>query len=138
MPGPIASARGILEKEGNPGAIELKEGDILRDELGERWDLILAVHTVHLFNANQNREFFTRIQKALSPGGAVVVIDQFLGTGKIPDVVASLISLAFFTVGGRVYGVQEIRRLLRESGFSRVRTKPFRFRAPAALIEGWK
>jgi len=138
LPGPLASARRILEQEGNPEEIQLREGDILKDDLGEGWDVILIINTLHLFSLGQNQELFKRVQKALSPGGAVVVLDQFLGAGRISDVVAALISLAFFTVGGRVYGLKETRRLLLDSGFSRVRTRPFRLRAPAALLEGWK
>lgn len=138
LPGPLATARRNIEQGGNPEGIQLREGDMLNDELGGGWDVILVINTIHLFNPGQNQELFKRIQKSLSPGGVVIILDQFLGAGRIPDSVAALISLAFFTVGGRVYGLQEIRRLLRESGFSRVRAKPFRLRAPAALIEGWK
>lgn len=138
LAGPIATAKRILDKEGNPEAIEFIVGDFLKDNLGTGWDAVLLVNIVHLFNFEQNRKLISRIHEALSPQGVIIVVDQFMGIGRLQDKFVSLISLNYFTLGGKCYHLEEMRQLFKTAGFNRIMVKPFRLISPTVLFEGWK
>ncbi|MBC2694298.1 MAG: methyltransferase [Desulfobacteraceae bacterium] len=136
--GPIATAQRILKQKGNPEALELRVGDALNDNIGTGWDAVLLVNMVHLFNFKQNRKLISRIHEALSPQGVIIVVDQFMGIGRLQDKFVSLISLNYFTLGGKCYHREEMRHLFKTAGFNRIMVKPFRLISPTVLFEGWK
>jgi SAM-dependent methyltransferase len=138
LPGPISSAQQILKEEGNPEQIELKAGDIFRDDLGTCWDVVLFANIIHLFNLKQNQRLLKRIYDMLNPGGVLLVMDQFHGMGRLHDRIASLISLNFFTAGGKVYHCEEIKDLIMTAGFRKIKIKPFLFNVPTAVFEARK
>jgi len=138
LAGPIATAQRVLEREGNLEGIELRMGNAFEDDLGSDLDAVLLINMVHLFSFDQNRKLLLRIHESLTPHGIVVVMDQFLGVGKLQDTVAGLISLNYFTIGGRCYSVEEMKDLLKDAGFRQIDVKPFLLRAPTVLFQGWK
>lgn len=138
LAGPIATAKRILDKEGNPEAIEFIVGDFLKDNLGTGWNAVLLVNIVHLLNFEQNRNLLSRIHEALSPQGVIIVVDQVMGIGRLQDKFVSLISLNYFTFGGKCYHLEEMRHLFKTAGFNRIMAKPFRLISPTVLFEGWK
>ncbi|MBU0568270.1 methyltransferase [bacterium] len=138
MAGPIATAQQILETEGNPEGIELRVGNVLKDDLGNGWDAVLLANMVHLFSLDQNNDLFTRIHGSLAPNGVLLIMDQFMGLGRLQDKLAGLFSLNCFIVGGRCYPREDMERLLKKAGFSRIKVKPFLLQPPTSLIEAWK
>jgi cyclopropane fatty-acyl-phospholipid synthase-like methyltransferase len=137
LPGPIASAQQIFKEKGNPEQIELKAIDILKDDLGTCWDVMLLANIIHLFNLKQNQRLLKRIYDILNPGGVLLVMDQFHGTGRLHRI-ASLMSLNFFTAGGKVYHCKEMKDLIMTAGFRKIKIKPFLLNVPTALLEARK
>lgn len=135
LPGPIATARTLLEAEQAVGEVELRAGDALVEPLGTDWDGVMMVSVVHAFKPEQNAALFQRIHEALRPGGVFLAFDQFLGVGRARSVMPALMSLNLFTVGGRCYGIDEMRTLLTTAGFPKVVVKPG---WGSSLIEAWK
>jgi len=65
-------------------------------------------------------------------------MDQFLGVGRLQDTIAGLVSLNYFTGGGKCYHLEEMKGLLKETGFRQIKVKPFLLGAPTVLFQGWK
>ncbi len=137
LPGAIATAKRIASERGSAGTIDYVEGDALKDDLGADWDVVLLVNVIHLFDDAQNATLLSRIRKALRGGGVLLIQDQFLGLGRFSDYIASLVSVNYFTIGGRTYGTEETMTLLTTAGFTRVGLKRF-FGSPTGLFVGWK
>ena len=135
--GPIATAREMRLRRGSADDIDFVVGDILQDDLGDDWDVILYNNMIHLFTSQQNREILSRVYDALRPDGVLAIQDQFLGIGRFQDRLAAFTSLNYFTVGGRSYRIKETHELLRNTGFLRIKTKPYPA-SPTALILAWK
>jgi SAM-dependent methyltransferase len=134
---PVATARRIMDEEGNAEQLELKVGNCLEDDLGSGWDVILLVNMVHLFDIAQNRDLFKRCHAALKPGGSLLAVDQFVGVSQLRDSIFAVVSLNFFNVGGKSYGADETIALLKEAGFARSELKPPSIRTPACLIQAY-
>lgn len=135
---PIATARKLLAAEDQSGRIELRVGDALKDDLGVGWDVVLLNNVIHVFSRDENQGLFRRIHSALNPGGVLIVMDQFFGLGRRGDRAAALMSLNYFTAGGRCYRWDEIQDLIKDTGFERVKLKAFVRATPTALIFAWK
>lgn len=135
LAGPVATATKIMQEEGNPEGLELTVGNCLFDDLGSGWDAILLVNMVHLFDHQQNLDLFKRCKKALKPGGRLICVDQFVGISGRRDEIFALVSLNFFSVGGKSYSADEMRKLLTEAGFNNAAVKPLGLRTPASVVE---
>jgi cyclopropane fatty-acyl-phospholipid synthase-like methyltransferase len=138
LPGPLETARTINEEEGDPYRIDLEAADVLVDPLGSGWDLVLLSQFIHCFGEKQNRDIFRRVHESLNPGGAIVILDQFEGLGRVQDYVACLVSVGYFTIGGKTYHRDEVEEMLSDAGFERIAVKRFPKGSPTALVEGWK
>ncbi|WP_428309684.1 methyltransferase [Hydrocarboniphaga sp.] len=137
LAGPVATAKEIMEVEGNPEGLDLQVGNCLSDDFGTGWDAILLVNMVHLFDVAQNLDLFKRCKSALKPGGSLLCVDQFVGISGQRDKIFALVSLNFFNVGGKSYEAGQMRELLAEAGFGRVEVKPLGLRTPASLIQAY-
>jgi predicted O-methyltransferase YrrM len=74
LPGAIAHAQPLLDREGMGDRVVLRAGDALADDLGtEAYDLILLFSLVHHFTADTNRVLMAACARALRPGGMVVI-----------------------------------------------------------------
>lgn len=133
LPGAIATAKRIESERGSAGTVDYVEGDALKDDLGTDWDVVLLVNVIHLFDNAQIAALLSRIRKALRGEGVLLIQDQFLGLGRFADYIASLVSVNYFTIGGRTYGAEEIRTLLKTAGFQRIGLKRF-FGSPTGLF----
>jgi hypothetical protein len=97
--------------------VSLKEGDILRVDLGlSRYDGALLGQITDYFTPAQNTELFGRLRKALKPSG-VLVLDVPMSSEQ-PQLGASLTSLLTWAIsGGRAHSFEEYKAWLEEAGF---------------------
>ena len=62
--------------------VSLRAGDMLRDDFGSGYDLIMLNAICHMFSEEQNQDIFRRAHRALAPNGRLVVQDFILNPEK--------------------------------------------------------
>jgi cyclopropane fatty-acyl-phospholipid synthase-like methyltransferase len=127
-------AREYIRKAGLTDRIATRAGDMLRDPLGENYDLILASAICHMFSPAENRSLFRRARQALESKGKLVVQDFILEPDKTAPQFAALFSLNMLvgTRAGSSYSEPEYASWLRDAGFAEVRR--VRLPGPAGLM----
>jgi (2Fe-2S) ferredoxin/predicted O-methyltransferase YrrM len=123
-----------IRKAGLADRVHSRVGNMLRDPLGENYDLVLASAICHMFSPEENRRLFQRAYDALAPGGRLVVQDFILEPDKTAPRAAALFSLNMLvgTSAGSSYSEPEYASWLREARFSDVRR--VRLPGPAGLM----
>jgi len=119
-PAVLPVAEHFAQQVGVRERLELLQGDYHEADLGElRYDLVILGNTTHLEDPDGNRTLFRRAHRALRTGGEILVIDVF-SHNRAAALTGALyaLGLALRTTRGAVYSVQEMTRLLAESGFS--------------------
>ena len=134
-------AESTIKQNKMTSRIKFRIGDMLNDNLGENYDIILAFNIIHGFKPEVNRRLVKRVFKALNPGGIFVILDQVKdaqGKSELSKLVSSSMGLMLFNVaGGKTYTLSEIEKWLSGSGFKKVKMK--KLRAPGnALVLGHK
>ncbi len=131
---PIAQAN--IRKAGLADRITTRVGDMLRDPLGQNYDLILISAICHMFSPEENRELLRRACNGLAPEGRVAVQDFILEPGKTAPRFAALFSLNMLvgTRAGSSYSEPEYASWLQDAGFSDVRR--VRLPGPSGLMIG--
>lgn len=132
----VPLAQGYIRKAGLTERVTARVGDMLRDPLGENYDLILVSAICHMFSPEENRGLFKRAYAALAPGGRLVVQDFILEPSKTAPRAAALFALNMLvgTRGGSTYSEPEYTNWLQQAGFSNVRR--VRMPGPAGLMIG--
>jgi len=120
LPDTTTIAQKMVKQAGLDG-IAFRSGDILRDQLGAGYDLVLLSQLIHAFSAEQTLAVFQKVCHALQPGGRIVVQEFPLNPSRTSPTQGALFSVNMLvnTPGGRCYPPQEIRSLLRQAGFVR-------------------
>lgn len=117
--------RGLLAAAGMEGKVELREGDLTRDDLGEgAYDLVLVSNVLHIYDEKTGRLVLEKVFRALRPGGRVVVHDYFQNGVPAPEAALFDLNMLLGTLCGRVYGVREIKCWLAETGFQKISFLP--------------
>ena len=122
LAGVVPLTQRYIQQAGLASRITSRAGDMLRDPLGENYDLILVLAICHMFSPKENRELFRRAHKALAPKGQLVVQDFILEPAKTAPRVAALFSLNMLvnTRAGASYSEPEYTTWLQEAGFAEV------------------
>ena len=134
LPEAIEAAAPLLAAEGLGDRLVHRAGDAAAADLGvERYDLVLMSNLAHHFNAEQNMELARRVAKALTPGGAFVILDAARAErpGQAEQIPA-LLGLYFAMQsrpGVRTWTVREMADWQRSAGLrvlgpKRLRTAP--------------
>lgn len=94
-------------------------GDAFEVDLGGPHDLALVVNFVHHFTPEDCVRFFTKLRRALAPGGQVCVVEFLVNEDRVtptPPATFSLVMLAT-TRGGDAFTEAELRTMLATAGF---------------------
>jgi (2Fe-2S) ferredoxin/predicted O-methyltransferase YrrM len=131
---PLTSS--YVSRAGVDAQVTVRAGDMLRDELGYGYDLVLLNAICHSFSEQQNRELFRRIRRALAPKGRLAVQDFILNPDKTGPVFAALFSLNMLvgTSGGASYSELEYSAWMKDAGFAEVRR--YDLSGPSSLLAG--
>jgi SAM-dependent methyltransferase len=123
-------------KAGVSAQVSIRAGDMLSDDLGSGYDLILLNAICHMFSEEQNRSLFRRIRQALAPNGRLAVQDFILDPDKTGPLQAALFSLNMLvaTESGASYSELEYTRWMKDAGFAEV--SRINLPGPTALIVG--
>lgn len=118
----IPLARENIRTAGLTERISVHAGDMLRDPLGENYDLVFVSAICHMFSPEENQRLFKRGYAALVAGGRFIVQDFVLEPDKTAPHQAALFSLNMLvgTRAGSSYSEPEYAAWLRNAGFSDV------------------
>ena len=125
-----------INKAGVSAQISLHSGDMLTDDLGSGYDIIMLNAICHMFSGEQNLSIFRRAQRALAPHGRLVVQDFILNPDKTGPQHAVLFSLNMLvaTDAGASYNELEYIGWMKSAGFTQV--SRINLPGPSSLIIG--
>ncbi len=116
--------------------VSLRPGDMLQDDFGSGYDIIMLNAICHMFSEEQNRDIFRRAHQALAPHGRLVVQDFILNADKTGPQQAALFSLNMLvgTDAGASYSELEYIQWMKAAGFTD--TSRINLPGPSALVVG--
>ncbi len=136
LPEVVPLTTDYVRNAGVASQVTARPGDMLTSDLGSGYDLIMLNAICHSFSAQQNRELFRRIRRALAPGGRFVVQEFILNAEKSGPQHAALFSLNMLvaTESGASYSEPEYFAWMKEAGFTDV--SRINLPGPSDLIVG--
>ena len=125
-----------VREAGVSAQVSLRCGDMLRDDFGSGYDIIMLNAICHMFSEDQNRDLFRRARQALAPNGRLVAQDFILNPDKTGPQHAALFSLNMLvaTDAGASYNEYEYTRWMEDAGFTEV--SRINLPGPSGLIVG--
>ncbi|HXZ42220.1 MAG TPA: methyltransferase [Terriglobales bacterium] len=111
-----------VSRAGVSAQVSIRSGDMLRDDFGSGYDIIMLNAICHMFSEEQNREVFRRAHHALAPNGRLIVQDFILNSDKAGPQHAALFSLNMLvaTDAGASYSELEYTLWMKAAGFTEV------------------
>ena len=112
-----------VSKAGMAAQVNIRSGDMLHDDYGSGYDIVMLNAICHMFTEEQNREIFRRARQALAPNGRLVVQDFILNPDKTGPLQAALFSVNMLvaTKAGADYSEREYTTWMKDAGFGEVR-----------------
>lgn len=139
FPGLFETTKGYLKRHNVEDQFNFLPGDLKEVDFGEGcYDLALLGNIVHSEGEDSSRDLFQRLNRALKPGGRIVIIDMVpndLRTGP-PFPLFFALNMLINTEQGGTYTLEEYTRWLEDAGFKRVETADIQSHSP--LIIGYK
>jgi (2Fe-2S) ferredoxin/predicted O-methyltransferase YrrM len=125
-----------VNKAGMSRQITVHAGNMLVDDLGSNYDLVMLNAICHMFSEEQNLALFRRIRWALAPKGRLVMQDFILNPDKTSPRQAALFSLNMLvsTESGATYSESEYADWMKSAGFADV--SRINLPGPSSLIVG--
>lgn len=106
-------------KFGVANRLECRAGDMFKDPVPPRADVILLSNVLHDWDEPQCRELLKRLAGALSTGGLMLIHDALLNDGLDGPLPVALYSAALFVLTeGRCYSGEEYGRWMKEVGLT--------------------
>ncbi|WP_254547311.1 acetylserotonin O-methyltransferase [Halomarina pelagica] len=140
FPGAIEAIRENIPAE-LAEQVDTRVGDYRTDDLGQGYGVALLFNVVHAHDPAGNIALFERVADVLTPGGRIVVLDQWEGSGRTPVSQTALrfVALTYLTtLGADIYTHEEVEDWLREAGFSNVQRRSVGPLSGLAVVEGIK
>jgi len=122
-----ASARALVEKQGNGARFETIDGDFRRTDLGQgRFDVAVLSNIMHQESPASNRELLGRLHRALKPGAHLVVAEFVVDDGRTGPPMPLMFNLNMLPLSdeGKSYERRELTALVTEAGFAAPRLVP--------------
>ncbi|MGD1214381.1 MAG: methyltransferase [Terriglobales bacterium] len=122
IPEVVPLAAEYVSQAGVLAQVSLRTGDMLQDDFGSGYDIIMLNAICHMFSEEQNRDIFRRAHQALAPNGRLVVQDFILNADKTGPQHAALFSLNMLvnTDAGASYSEFEYAHWMKAAGFIEV------------------
>ena len=138
VPAVVPLTEEYLAAAGVNRQVSVRTGDMLSDDYGSNYDLVLLNSICHMFSPEQNENIFRRALSALASGGRLVVQDFILNPEKTSPHFAALftVNMLVATESGSSYTEAEYTHWLKNSGFREV--KRINLPGPSDLIVATK
>ena len=114
---PIAERH--IREAGLADRVEVRVGDLRKDDFGQGFDLVLVSAICHMLDEAENRDLFARCAAAMVRGGRLVIRDFILEPDRTAPRHAALFALNMLvgTRRGNSYTEAEYRAWMEETGF---------------------
>ncbi len=112
-------ARDELRAASYADRVDVRDGDVLVDDLPTGYDAFLVANLVHYFGPDTNRDILQRIREAASPGARLLVADFWTDPTHTQPLPAALMAgeFAIHVKDGDVYSVEEGAEWLGATGW---------------------
>ena len=122
LPGVLPITLRHLAEAGLQDRITVRAGNLVDDDLGTGFELVLLSAICHMLDEAENEDLFRRVALALVPGGRVVVRDFLLEPDRTGPKEATLFALNMLvgTRSGNVYTEDEYRAWMTKAGLGRI------------------
>jgi (2Fe-2S) ferredoxin/predicted O-methyltransferase YrrM len=136
VPEVVPLTREYVNQAGVSAQVNFRSGDMLTDDLGSGYDIIMLNAICHMFSEEQNQQLFRRARQALAPNGRLVVQDFVLNSDKTGPLYAALFSLNMLvgTDHGASYSETEYSGWMKNAGFADI--SRIKLLGPSDLIVG--
>ena len=123
-PAALEVAQNLARQSSLESRMTYQSGDFLRKTISGTYDIVWYSNVLHIYSPTQNRRLFKKIQRALNPGGRLLIQDTFLeNPQRLRPLESNLfaVTMLLYTDAGNTYPIQDVQRWLRQSGFNRTR-----------------
>ncbi len=125
LPGVVQLAGERLAGTPVAGRVRCVSGNFMEDALPEGADLITLIRVVHDHDDGPVRALLARVRAALPPGGQLLIAEPMAGIRGAERMGDAYFGLYLWAMGrGRARRPDELRALLKEAGFGRIRQVP--------------
>jgi ubiquinone/menaquinone biosynthesis C-methylase UbiE/predicted transcriptional regulator len=109
-----------VERKSLTGIVKSLEGDLLNDNIGSGYDLVLMSQVLHAYSIWDNLTILNKVFSAMNHGGTLVVHEYILDENRITPEYNALFSLNMLihTSGGNVMTENDLWMLFKETLFS--------------------
>ncbi len=125
LPSTLEEARAGFEGYVHSDRITLQPANYLEDDFGGPFDVVLLSHVTHDESPQGTLLLLKKGFGALKSGGEVAVHDFVVSADGCSPPFATLFSvnMLVYTKGGQVYSVEEYEGMMREAGFTALRSE---------------
>jgi (2Fe-2S) ferredoxin/predicted O-methyltransferase YrrM len=136
LPEVVSLTSEYVIKAGASAQVSIRPGDMLHDNFGSGYDIIMLNAICHMFSEEQNMDIFRRARQALAPNGRLVVQDFILNPDKAGPQHAALFSVNMLvgTDIGSTYSETEYSGWMKAAGLTEVHR--IKLSGPSDLIVG--
>ena len=124
LPDVLKESRRIVDEHGLSARYRFVEGSLLDADFGsDAYDFVVLGNICHGLTPPQNRDLFTRLRRALVPGGLLLIADMIPNDDRSGPPFPVMFAVNMFVMGGEdVYTLPEYKAWLAETGYRNVRT----------------
>jgi ubiquinone/menaquinone biosynthesis C-methylase UbiE len=128
LPTVCANAAENVRRNGMSDRVSFNPGDVFAEELPTGHDAVLLSHFVEIFAPERIQEIYAKAQRALEPGGRLILWTMTANdeeTGPLQAVKSSVYFVASASGSGMAYPAADHRRWLDEAGFDVATERPY-------------
>ena len=135
LPLAIEHARRLAQQEGHRNLVDHRPGDLLKDDLGIGWDVVLLSNILHHFTPELVRRIFARAYDALGAGGTVAVWElERPSRAKRPSEGDGVALFFRLTSSASAYSGDEYAQWMTDAGFTHTKIVRPRLRPGTVLV----
>jgi len=119
----IPTTRRITQKFGVADRFSYIEGDVLKANVGNDYDIATLGHILHTEGEDRSRKLLKKVFGALKPGGTVAIGEWLVKddrTGPLNGLIFA-VNMLVHSERGDTFSFNEIKSWLQEAGFKKVR-----------------
>ena len=120
LPNVLPLTRKYIEAAGFSERISTVPGNYNEDELGTGFDLAFLSAIIHANSFDQNQELVSKVSRALTPGGRIVISDFIMEDNRFEPAFGAFFALNMLTgtPGGDTYTESEIKSWMDQAGIA--------------------